>query len=257
MKAESLQALLASCADRLICGEAISPGEREAAANAFLEGAQPYDGREFTAWALRSVYWHAPRIKGRFSRNFTGILPKTAIFADNFLELEILRFLCAGPERVCIREMRDVTLRRLEHACFGHFCPEGECAGASVSALRFYNAAAPGIPAAAQIAEGLTAFYRSLPGGMSAYAKNLPRFYVFLALTDTKTDAARTFLSEQTDFMCHMLTRGCLTGPAAQDTYNVRLLYILRSALATVDGYAYVSTRPVIIREDGRCVCDI
>lgn len=89
--------------------------------------------------------------------------------------------------------MRDVTLRRLEHACFGYFCPEGECAGASVAALRLYNTAAPGIQAAAQIAEGLTAFYRSLPGGMSAYAKNLPRFYVFLALTDTKTDAARTF----------------------------------------------------------------
>ena len=42
-----------------------------------------------------------------------------------------------------------------------------------------------------------------------------------------------------------------------QDTYNVRLLYILRNALKTVDGYAYVSAQPVIIREDGRCVCDI
>ena len=254
---EALQALLASCADRLIRGETIPEGEREAAASGFLDAAQPYDGRDFSTRPLRSVYWHAPRIRGRFLRNFTGVLPKTAIFADNFLELEILRFLCMGREDVRIREMREVTLRRLECACFGRFCPEGECIGASVAALRFYNAAAPGSPPVAQIAENLTAFYHSLPGGMAAYAKNLPRFYVFLALTDAQSDAARTFLSGQADFMCHMLTRGCLTGPAVQDTYNVRLLYILRGALATVDGYAYVSTRPVTIREDGRCVCDI
>ena len=153
--------------------------------------------------------------------------------------------------------MCGVTLERLSNACIGRFCPTGECVGASVSVLRFLSAVTPETPSVNETAEKIIAYYNSLAGGMAAYSRNLPRFYVFLALPGINSDAAKSFLTEQTGFICNMLTRGCLTGPAVQDTYNVRLLYILRNALASVDGYSYVSANPVYIRKDGRCVCDI
>lgn len=253
----TLSVMLESINDRIIRRETIPAPELRDACEGFLSSAQADINTDFSRNPLRTLYWHIPRTDRKYPRNFIGVLPKTAIFADNFFELETLRFLHLYCEDKRIAEMCATALERLSHACIGSFCPEGECVGASISALRFLSAVTPDSPSVNEIAEKLIAHYNSLSGGMAAYSRNLPRFYAFLALTDLNSDAAKCFLREKTDFMRNMLTRGCLTGPSVQDTYNVRLLYILRNALASTDGYSYVASNPVYIREDGRCVCDI
>lgn len=249
--------LLENLNDRIIRGEKLPDNEVQAAYSTFLDSVGSYHGHGFESNPLRSVYWHTPSENGKYPRNFMGVLPKTAIFADNFLELEILRFLYLYSCDPRVDEMCGVTLERLSRACIGRFCEKGECVGASISALRFLSAVKPDSEDTNDLASKLIAYYNSHPQGMAGYSRNLPRFYVFLALSDIQSDNAKAFLTEKTDFMKTMLTRGCLTGPAVQDTYNVRLLYILRNALSKVDGYAYVRENPVYIRGDGRCVCSI
>lgn len=249
--------LLENLNDRIIRGETLPDNEVQAACSTFLDSVGSYHGHGFESNPLRSVYWHVPSENGRYPRNFMGVLPKTAIFANNFLELEILRFLRLYSRDRRVDEMCGVTCDRLSHACIGRFCEKGECVGASISALRFLSAAKPDSDETADLTDKLISYYNAHPQGMAGYSRNLPRFYVFLALSDIQSDNAKAFLAEKTDFMKTMLTRGCLTGPAVQDTYNVRLLYILRNALSKVDGYAYVRENPVYIRGDGRCVCNI
>lgn len=252
-----IDTLLEILNDRIIRGEPLPESEIQSASKTFLDHAIPFNGHGFENNPLRSVYWHVSAENGKYPRNFMGVLPKTAIFANNFLELETLRFLRLYSRDKRVDEMCGVTLDRLSHACIGHFCDTGECIGASISALRFLSAVKPDSDETNHITDKLITYYNSHPRGMAAYTRNFPRFYVFLALSDVQSDDAKAFLTENTDFMKTMLTRGSLTGPAKQDTYNVRLLYIIRNALSKVDGYAYVRENPVYIREDGRCVCNI
>ena len=240
----------------------------------------PTDGRR-----LYPLFFIPPYNGGKKIRLITGQLPKTQLLSANHYELEILRLLALWDgENPEVADMLTQTVKRLDSTCFAHFCPTGECVGAGVAALRFLSVLgekyAVGAAWIKELLDGLIAQYNGGHAGMAATNNGVPVFYLYAALpqvgralpeithmlpevgralpdaTHAAGDICRTLLEERQEWLVHMLTRGSVTGPAIQDTYNVTLLYILRNALALLPGYAFMRDRPVVISEkDNRCSC--
>jgi hypothetical protein len=71
-------------------------------------------------------------------------MPKTHLLSANHYELEILRLLALwGADNDQVAQMVYQSLKRLDATCFGHFCSEGECIGASIATLRLLSAVRP------------------------------------------------------------------------------------------------------------------
>lgn len=154
--------------------------------------------------------------------------------------------------------MVDQTLKRLDAACFGHFCPENECVGASVAALRFLSAVRPADdPRINEIMKPLGEIYKTVKGQAATY-QNLPRFYFCLALAGIKSDRSTQLLRESKDLLLDLLRRGWLTGPAENDTYNALIKYVIRYALASLPELEHIRNAEIYISDkDGRVYCKV
>lgn len=117
----------------LLFGESILPAERESIAAWIVEHENHYQGYTFypTAEDLAQGV-----------RLFTGEKPQTLLARNNAVELEVLRVLVLlqpeSPEtRLKVRAALHRADSRLSTVCYGRICPQGECAYASISVLRY------------------------------------------------------------------------------------------------------------------------
>jgi len=215
----------------------------------------PNDGR-----ILYPGFFIPPYNKGKKLRLVTGQLPKTHLLSANHYELEILRILALWDgENPVVKMMLDETLKRLDTTCFAHFCSTGECVGAGIAVLRLLSVLSPKDEKwICKILNPLIKQYNCGHNGMAATNNNVPVFYLYAVLPDIANDMCCALVEQRKSWIIHMLARGCITGPAIQDTYNVTLLYILRNALALLPQYAFVKDRKVYISDkDNRCYCDV
>lgn len=109
------------------------PAERESIAAWIVEHENHYQGYTFypTAEDLAQGV-----------RLFTGEKPQTLLARNNAVELEVLRVLVLlqpeSPEtRLRVRAALCRADSRLSAVCYGRICPQGECAYASISVLRY------------------------------------------------------------------------------------------------------------------------
>lgn len=205
------------------------------------------------------LFYIPPYNGGKKYRLITGQMPKTHLFSANHYELEILRLLALwDSENDLVVQMVDQTLDRLAVTCFGHFCSEGECVGASVSALRFLSAVKPMDDIwIEELLSPLGEIFSDIQG-QAATNKNLPVFYFCLALSGIKSDMAVQMIRKRKDFLLTLLKRGWLTGPAENDKYTPLSKYVLRNTLAGLPEFEYLRNAEIYISDkDGRCYCDV
>jgi hypothetical protein len=205
------------------------------------------------------LFYIVPHSGKKKPRLITGYLPRTHVLSANHYELEVLRLLALwGSDRRQVAEMIDQTLNRLDRTCFGHFCADGECTGASVVALRFLSAVKPvNDPWVEELLKPLGDLFAGNRGQASSH-KNLPTFYFCLALSRTQSDTALQIIRERRDYLLRLLRAGWLTGPALLDQHNVVRKYVIRNALARLPELAHVKSAEVYVSDkDGRCYCDV
>lgn len=246
----------------LVKGTAFTAAEKKEATTRLLAGADsrekaerfrqgvkaPDDGR-----ILYPLFYIPPYNGGKKLRLFTGELPKTHILSANHYELEVLRLLALwDKDNPIVTRMLDETVRRLETTCFARFCSLGDCVGAGVATLRFLTALRTGQE------EWINKLLPPLMGLFRQNDKNMPVYYFYAAMVEIANDACRAMAAEKEEWLVHMLRRGCLTGPAAADTYNPTRLYVLRNTLMLLPAYAYLADKPVYVAgKDNRCYCDV
>ena len=254
---------------KMIKGETFSDLEKQKIAHTFLsavdnkdivsrfhKGVNVTDGNRM----LYPLFFIPPYNNGKKNRLITGELPKTQLLNANHYELEILRILALwDKDNPVVKAMLDETLRRLDAACFAHFCETGECVGAGISVLRLIsiltNRSKKWMD---ELISPLINLHNNCKSGMASIKNNLPVFYLYSALPDGKNELCYNLINEKKEFLIQMLTRGNLTGPAIQDTYNVTRLYVLRNALSILPAFEYMKNREVYIsKKDNRCYCDV
>jgi len=239
-----------------ICDTLLSAKSDTYTVNKFHKGVRaPDDGR-----MLYPQFFIPPYNDGKKLRLVTGQLPKTQLLSSNHYELEILRILALWDNsNPVVNRMLDETLKRLDTTCFAHFCSTGECVGAGIAVLRLLSVLSPKDGKwIDKILNPLIKQYDGGHNGMAATNNNVPVFYLYAVLPDIENDACLTLIEQRKNWIIHMLTRGSITGPAIQDTYNVTLLYILKNALTMLPEYAFMKSRKVYISDkDNRCYCDV
>jgi len=253
---------------RMWKGETFSDDEKSAVRRTLLAAASGQDTAARFHTGVRASgdgrmmyprFFIPPYNGGKKIRMITGQLPKTQILSANHYELEILRILARWDgDNPQVQFMVNETLKRLDATCFAHFCATGECVGAGVCVLRFLTALSPRDGKwIDELLLPLVQLYRNGPKGMAAASNHLPVFYLYAVLPDIAGETAIQLVEDKKEWIIHMLTRGCLTGPAIQDTYGVAILYILRNALAMLPEYSYMKDREVTVSgKDNRCYCD-
>lgn len=211
-------------------------------------------------------YYIPPYSGSRKLRLIQGYLPKTNILYANHYELEIIRLLFMfAPENKTVQEMADAALRRLRNTCFGNSCTQGECFATGICVLRFLAVMRPNdadwidlllIP----LGEAFLAF----GNGQAAVQEGIPLSYLLMAYTDFNNDKTRELIAQRKEWLLGLLRKGWLTGELSNgkisegDTYNLMGKYVIRNALATLQGYGDVSRCKIYVNEkDGRCYCDI
>lgn len=265
----SIHELLRDTNSKMLKGENFSDLEKQEITQVLLSGVSsqdtvnrfhkgvraPDDGR-----IIYPLFYIPPYNDGKKLRLITGQLPKTQILSANHYELEILRILALWDrDNPTVRSMLDETSKRLDTTCFSHFCATGECVGAGVAVLRFLSALNPqDVKWINEILMPMIAQYNNGHKGMAATNNNVPVFYLYSVLPDIANESCYELIKERKEWIIHMLTRGGITGPAIQDTYNVTILYILKNALSMLPEYEYMKNRIVYISEkDNRCYCDV
>ncbi|MCL1887465.1 MAG: hypothetical protein FWF96_01160 [Kiritimatiellaeota bacterium] len=158
------------------------------------------------------LFFTPPWPDGKRARLITGHLPKTGILHANHYELEVVRLLLLfAPQNPEVRDMAARTSERLEHTCFGKFCPKGECVAAGVCALRFYNVHAPGdAQKRRRLLEPLGKLFLRAGPGRSEWQCQLPVSYFLLALSETQDDMAVGLIRAKRDWLqrLSMSTKG-------------------------------------------------
>lgn len=159
---------------------------------------------------LYPLYYVPPYGNGSKCRLITGELPKTHILSANHYELEILRLLALWyGDAPAVKTMIAKTMKRLEATCFGRFCGTGECVGAGVTALRFYNVVLP--PEDSRIERLLLPLGELFMGcsGHAAYYQNLPVRYFCLALAGISSEKALRIADAKREYLLSRLP-GCI-----------------------------------------------
>ncbi len=264
----TLYDLLCDTGRALIRGQVFSEYEKQECIKSLLSGIDTpgtvnrFLGRVKALDDGRSMYplfYIPPDNGGKKYRLITGQMPKTHLLSANHYELEILRLLAlwgSGNDRVA--QMVDQTLKRLDGTCFGHFCSEGECIGASVATLRFLSAVeSVNNIWIEEILKPLGDIFRNIKG-QAATNQNLPIFYFCLALSGIKSNMATQIIRDRKNFLLNLLERGWLTGPAENDKYTPLSKYVLRNTLVCLPECEYLRNAEIFISDkDGRVYCDV
>ena len=132
---------------KIMQGENFTDAEKQKISNELLSNVSSKDtvsrfhkGVNATG-GMYPAFYITPYNNGKKLRLITGELPKTHILAANGYELEILRILALfAGDNIIVKSMLGETADRLDTTCFSNFCPQGECAGAGIAALRFWSA---------------------------------------------------------------------------------------------------------------------
>lgn len=238
---------------RLIMGEALSAGERDAIAAALLGAARPYVS---TAGGKRELApaFYAPE-EGVRVRSLLGQTPKTKILAGNMVELEILRLLCLlAPENPQVDMMRGETLRRLKNTCFGwQDDGQGECFDASLVTLRFLCAAAPGD----------LEWIQSRVDNYNRHAgeKKRPWFslwYFWLCLSEMPMEVAGAEIARHREALERQLRRSCVMNSEQDRAVHPVILCMLRNLMSRLPEYNWLKGRGVVVSpKDGRLRLDL
>lgn len=205
------------------------------------------------------MFYIPPYNGGKKYRLITGQMPKTHLLSANHYELEILRLLTLwGSSNDRVAQMVDRTLKRLDATCFGHFCAEGECIGASVATLRLLCVTeSVNKTWIEELLKPLGDIFSKIKG-QAATNQNLPVFYFCLALSGIKSSMAIQIIRDRKDFLLTLLKRGWLTGPAENDKYTPLSKYVLRNTLACLPECEYLRNAEIFISDkDGRVYCDV
>ncbi|MHC1694247.1 MAG: hypothetical protein AB9835_03000 [Eubacteriales bacterium] len=191
------------------------------------------------------IFYVPPYNGNRKNRLVTGELPKTHILSANHYELEIVRLLLRwGREDTMVQDIAEATRQRLTRPCFARFCPQGECVGAGVSALRFFSEDSLFSPGIARLLNPLGELFLD---HRSQKAKDLPFYYFLLALSELSDKTSLQLLSAKQEYLLELLGKDWLTGPAEGDTYNATRKYVLRNALSRLPRFSYLRDRKLIL----------
>jgi len=260
--------LLCSTVRALLKGQEFSDDEKRGIADALFSGIDTSETvRRFHARVRASdetrsrypLFFILPYSGRKKPRLITGYLPRTHVLSANHYELEILRLLALwASDNGEVVEMVGRTLDRLDGTCFGHFCADGECTGASIAALRFLSAVKPvNDPWVEELLRPLGDLFAGIKG-QASMRKNLPTFYFCLALSEIQSDTAMQIVREHKDHLLKLLRKGWLTGPAALDRYSIVRKHAVRNALAGLPECAHLRNAEVYVSDkDGRCYCDV
>jgi hypothetical protein len=201
---------------------------------------------------------------GKKLRLITGELPKTHILSSNHYELEILRVLALwDKDNPKVQYMLDETIKRLSKACFAQFCPEGECTGTGVSALRFLSVLNPqndNDKWINKILMPLIERFNLIKTGTDAIKLNMPTFYFYASLPDISNQLCHKLAENKKEWLIANLTKGWLTGtkPNTLDSFSISRKYVLKNVLAMLPEYEYIKEREIYISgKDNRCYFDI
>ena len=258
----TLYEIICDVNERVIKGEPIENEMKQDIVNHLLgnvtskEDMDAFRRRNKNKMEMYPFYYIPPYNNGNKLRIISGYKPKTEIFSTNHYELEILRILTNwADQNSIVKEMVNNTLSRLDKTCFGHFCPQGECLGASVSVLRFLNTVCTkndGWIKKLLKPQG-ELFVNQRGMGMKNY---FPFYYFCLVLSELPINLVDEYIFVQKEFLKRMLTRGCLTGPHENDAYNILILYIIRNTLCRIKEYEYIKNEKIYVK-DNRCYCKI
>lgn len=246
----NLYDLICNVNNELIRGYVYSESEKNDIVNTFLGNPlQKVDDRN----AMYPFFFRLNQ-DSKKQRLITGELPKTDILSANHYELEIMRILALwGRNRKDAVVMLDATAARLEKTCFGRFCSKGECTGATIAALRFYDAYCPD----EDIAGSLLYKFRELHDGFGGWIEkaDIPGFYMLLALSQMKSIVAIEEIQYCKERVFALLQKGCIVNQNNIDRYNPLRKYVLRNALARLEEYKYLKNAAIYTADDGRCYC--
>ncbi len=259
-----LYEVLLKANEKQVQGHLFSTEEQAKITGFFLRHASEpaQSGRTMEGVAQRWMYpyfYIPPFNGGKKWRLVTGELPKTHILSANHYELEILRLLALfGRGNEQVEEMLRDTEKRLEKTCFAHFCGKGECAGATISFLRFWSAYQP--EDRARLCELLSRFGEVRDGsGEWHRGIDIPIYYYRYMLSELDPDLAMNEIEMEArrEPLLGLLERGWIVSNSGVDSYSVMRKYVVRNMLARLPGFEYLKDAEVTIGENGRCYCRI
>lgn len=234
---------------RLIRGERLSPEERVEIAAVLLAEARP--GGASLPRGRRAMYpvFYVPE-EGLRVRSLMGQTAKTRILAGNLYELETLRMLCLlAPQEPRVRAMAESTLRRLKNTCFGNQDDGmGECFDASLVALRFLCAAAPGD----------TGWIQSRIDNYNRHAGEkrrpwFPLWYFWLCLSEMPLALALPEVEKHREELEKKLRRSYVMHSEQDRALHPMLVCMLRNLMGRLPEYAQLKGRaPSVDPKSGR-----
>ncbi|GHV33817.1 hypothetical protein AGMMS4952_26100 [Spirochaetia bacterium] len=217
--------------EKIIKKQNISKEEKNNIVNFFLKNISTEEKvNRFRGKSTKNMYpfYYIPTLNNDEKyRMITGYKPKTNILSANTYELEILMLLHLfdGKNKI-VKDIVNNTINRLDKTCFGHYCSKGECLPTSIVVLRFLNTVRIGNEQwFNELFDPMIELFLN-QGGMGT--KNHFQFYYFcLALCELPIEMVEKYIRKKKDFLIRMLTRGCLIGPAINDTYSTLYTIIM------------------------------
>ncbi|WP_150275684.1 hypothetical protein [Paenibacillus tepidiphilus] len=203
---------------------------------------------------MMSPRYFVPPVLNKKMRTLTWVTPRTHLFSANAYELEIMRLLAfMDADSVRLQSMINTTADRLDGACFGRFCAEGECYETSLVALRFTASVFP---------DDLQRIQPLLDGAVR-YLADHPRhsgtvFYFRLLLSELPPVTALPVIAAMREPLLQQLCRSYVANSSDDVYVNTLAKYILRNCLVRLPEYAYLqNTAPYLSTKDGRIHFDI
>jgi len=189
-------------------------------------------------------YFIPPYNGGKKNQTVIPMSLGTHILSANSYELEIVRLLrLFAPDDPAVRIIVNGTLKRLKTACFGNDCSVGECFHASLVALRFIAATAPGDETwIRRLADKAGRHIDDRVNGKKRFRDNV-RFYYWLCLSELPRDIGAAELFAYKDEMYARLMKSAAIKNENDKIYRPVLLSILRDCLSLFPEYECLKDR--------------